>query len=164
MPSFDFTSEVEWVSFKNAIDVANRQIANRYDFKGTSAKVGLEQEKSFLILWADSEFQIDQVKSILYPELEKKIKDSTRRLEPKSLEKVSGDKVKQAYEIQIGIDQVLGKKIIKLLKDSKLKVQASIQGDAVRVSGAKRDNLQEAITLIKGEVRDYPISAGNFRN
>jgi hypothetical protein len=164
MPSFDFTSETDMVALKNAIDVAQRQIDNRYDFKGTSAKVELNEKDKIVTLYGDSDFQLDQVKDILFPAMEKKAKDSTKRLDGDKVEKISGNKVKLPLAIKDGIDQELGKKLIKLIKDSKLKVQASIQGDAVRVQGAKRDDLQEAIALIKKSITDYPIGAGNFRD
>ena len=164
MPSFDFTSETDMVALKNAIDVAQRQIDNRYDFKGTSAKVELNEKDKVVTLYGDSDFQLDQVKDILFPAMEKKAKDSTKRLDGDKVEKISGNKVKLPLKIKDGIDQELGKKLIKLIKDSKLKVQASIQGDAVRVQGAKRDDLQEAIALVKKTITDYPIGYGNFRD
>ena len=164
MPSFDFTSEADMVALKNAVDVAGRQVANRYDFKGTSAKVELNEKDKTITVFGDSEFQVSQVKDILFPEMEKKARESTKRLDIGALQAISGNKAKQELKIKSGIDQELAKKIVKLVKDSKLKVQATIQGDAVRVTGAKRDVLQEAIALVKKEVTDYPVAFGNFRD
>ena len=164
MPSFDFTSEADMVALKNAIDVAARQIENRYDFKGTSAKVELNEKDKVITLHGDSDFQLDQIKDILFPAMEKKEAESTKRLDLQTVQKISGNKVKQELRIKLGIETELAKKIVKLVKDAKLKVQASIQGDAVRVQGAKRDDLQECIGLIRKSITDFPIKAGNFRD
>ncbi len=164
MPSFDFSSEVEMVALKNAVDAAGKKIIGRHDFKGTSAKVELNEKDKSLMLYADSDFQLNQVKDLLFPELEKKEPDCVKRLDQQAVQKVSGDKVKQELKIKIGIESELAKKIVKIVKDSKLKVQASIQGDTVRVSGAKRDVLQETIALVKKSVPDFPIKYGNFRD
>ena len=164
MPSFDFSSEVDMVALKNAVDVTAKKIIGRHDFKGTSAKVELSEKDKIISLFGDSDFQLIQIKDILFPEVEKKEPDCTKRLDSQAIQKVSGDKVKQDLKIKIGIEAELAKKIVKLLKDSKLKVQAAIQGDAVRVTGAKRDVLQEAIALIKKAIADFPIKAGNFRD
>jgi len=161
MPSFDILSEVDMVALRNAVDVANRKIGNRYDFKGTAARV--EWNDELLTLHGDSDFQLDQMKDILLPEMTAK-KVDIRCLDYGELQKVSGNKVKREVKVQVGIEQELAKKIVKLLKDAKLKVQAAIQGDAVRVSGAKRDVLQEAIALVKKNVTDYPLQYGNFRD
>jgi hypothetical protein len=152
------------VALKNAIDSAGKKIIGRHDFKGTSAKVELNEKDKIITLFADSDFQLDQVKTILFPEMEKKEPDCTKRLDLQTVQKVSGNKVKQELKIKIGIESELAKKIVKLLKDSKLKVQAAIQGEAVRVTGAKRDILQEAITLVKTTITDFPIKYGNFRD
>jgi cyclic-di-GMP-binding protein len=164
MPSFDITSEADMVALKNAIDVAGRQVGNRYDFKGTSAKVELNEKDKVVTVFGDSEFQLGQVKDILFPEMEKKSRESTKRLDIGDVQSISGNKAKQELKIKSGVDQELGKKIVKLIKDSKLKVQATIQGDAVRVTGAKRDLLQEAIALVKKSITDYPLIYGNFRD
>jgi uncharacterized protein YajQ (UPF0234 family) len=142
------------VALKNAIDVAGRHIGNRYDFKGTSARVELNEKDKTLTLYGDSEFQLGQIKDILFPEMEKKERESTKRLEMGAMQTISGNKVKQELKIQI----------VKMIKDSKLKVQASIQGDAVRVTGAKRDLLQETIALVKKSITDFPLQYGNFRD
>ena len=164
MPSFDFSSEADLVALKNAIDVTSRQIDARYDFKGTSAKVELNEKDKIITLHGDSDFQLDQIKDILFPAMEKKEKESVKRLDQQTVQKVSGNKVKQELKIKIGIESELAKKIVKLIKDGKLKVQASIQGDAVRVSGKKIDELREAIALIRSKITDFPIKDGNYRD
>ena len=164
MPSFDFTSEADMVALKNAVDVASRQIDNRYDFKGTSAKVELNEKDKIITLHGDSDFQLDQIKDILFPAMEKKEVESTKRLDHQPVQKVSGNKVKQDLKIKLGIESEMAKKIVKLIKDGKLKVQAAIQGDAVRVTGAKRDDLQTAIALVTKSITDFPIKYGNFRD
>ena len=164
MPSFDISSEADMVALKNAVDVAGRHIGNRYDFKGTSAKAELNEKDKLITIWGDSEFQLGQVKDILFPEMEKKERESTKRLDVGAVQTVSGNKAKQELKIKLGIEQELAKKIVKLIKDSKLKVQATIQGDTVRVTGAKRDILQEAIALVKKSVADFPLQYGNFRD
>jgi uncharacterized protein YajQ (UPF0234 family) len=164
MPSFDISSSADKVNLSNAVDVVRRQIQNRYDFKSTSASIEFNEKDLIITLFGDNDFQINQIKDILLPSLEKKEPDSTKRLMDKNLESISGNNVKLDIEVSDGIDQELGKKIIKLLKDSKLKVQASIQGDTVRVTGAKRDILQESIALVKANVFDYPLNFGNFRD
>lgn len=164
MPSFDFTSEADMPALKNAIDVAGKKIIGRHDFKGTSAKVDLNEKDKVITIWADSDFQLGQIKDLLFPEMEKKEKDSVKRLDPQTIQKVSGDKIKQDLKIKSGIESELAKKIVKLIKDGKLKVQAAIQGDAVRVTGAKRDDLQGCITMIQKSITDFPIKAGNFRD
>ncbi|OMG51826.1 YajQ family cyclic di-GMP-binding protein [Azonexus hydrophilus] len=164
MPSFDFTSEADMVALKNAVDITIRQIDNRYDFKGTSAKVELNEKDKVITLHGDSDFQLDQIKDILFPGMEKKEAESTKRLDHQPVQKVSGNKVKQELKIKNGIESEMAKKIVKMIKDAKLKVQASIQGDEVRVQGAKRDDLQECIALVKKTITDFPIKYGNFRD
>lgn len=164
MPSFDISSEVDMVALKNAIDTAGKQITNRYDFKGTSAKVELNEKDSLITLFGDNDFQLDQIKDILLPGMEKKEPDSSKRLDHQDVQKVGGNKVKQVLKIKAGIDSDLAKRIAKLIKDSGLKVQASIQGDTVRVNGAKRDLLQDAIAFVKKNVTDFPLQFGNFRD
>jgi uncharacterized protein YajQ (UPF0234 family) len=164
MPTFDFTSEVDMVALKNAVDITSRQIDNRYDFKGTSAKLELNEKDKVITLHGDSDFQLDQIKDILFPAMEKKEAESTKRLDHQPVQKVSGNKVKQELKIKNGIETEMAKKIVKMIKDAKLKVQASIQGDEVRVQGAKRDDLQDCIALIKKSITDFPIKYGNFRD
>lgn len=164
MPSFDITSEADLVALKNAVDVAGRHIGNRYDFKGSSARAELNEKDKVITVYGDSEFQLSQVKDILFPEMEKKERESTKRLDAGTVQTVSGNKTKQELKIKSGIEQELAKKIVKLIKDSKTKVQASIQGDAVRITGPKRDDLQAAIALVKKTITDYPLEYGNFRD
>ena len=164
MPSFDFTSEADMVALKNAIDVTSRQIDNRYDFKGTTAKVELNEKDKLITLHGDSDFQLDQIKDLLFPAMEKKEKESVKRLDHQKVISVSGNKVKQEMKLKIGIETELAKKIVKMIKDAKLKVQATIQGDAVRVTGAKRDELQAAMALVRKEIPDAPLSFNNFRD
>ncbi|MBC7755690.1 MAG: YajQ family cyclic di-GMP-binding protein [Bdellovibrio sp.] len=164
MPSFDISSEVDKVALKNAIDTTDKQITNRYDFKGTAAKVEFTEKDNIITIYGDNDFQLDQIKDILLPAMEKKEPDSTKRLEHKDVQKMGGNKVKQELKIKAGIDAELAKRITKLIKDSGLKVQASIQGEEVRVNGAKRDFLQEAIAFCKKNVTDFPLQFGNFRD
>ena len=161
MPSFDVVSEVNQVEVRNAIDQANKELSTRFDFKGSDARV--EQKEKTLTLFADDDFKLSQVTDIVTGKLAKRGVD-VRALKPGDVEKVSGNKVKQVVTVREGIEQELAKKVVKLLKDSKLKVQASIQGEAVRVSGAKRDDLQSAIALVRKNVTDYPVQFNNFRD
>lgn len=161
MPSFDVVSEVEMVALKNALDVAGRKIGNRHDFQGTSAAVELNDKT--IVMHGDSDFQLDQIERVVLPELTAK-KIDIKCLEKGAVQKVSGNKVKIEVKVRVGVEQELAKKIVKLLKDSKLKVQAAIQGDAVRVSGAKRDTLQEAIAMVRKEIVDFPLQFTNFRD
>ena len=164
MPTFDFTSEVDMAAMKNAVDIVSRQVDNRYDFKGTTAKLELNEKDKVITLWGDSDFQIDQIKDLLFPAMEKKEKESTKRLDHQTIQKISGNKVKQELKIKGGIESELAKKMVKLIKDGKIKVQASIQGDEVRVQGVKRDDLQACIALITKSITDFPIKYGNFRD
>lgn len=164
MPTFDFTSEVDMVAMKNAVDVVTRQVDNRYDFKGTTAKLELNEKDKVITLYGDSDFQLDQIKDLLFPAMEKKEKESVKRLDHQTIQKISGNKVKQELKIKDGIESDLAKKIVKLIKDGKLKVQASIQGEAVRVQGAKRDDLQACIALVTKSITNFPIKYGNFRD
>ena len=161
MPSFDIVSEVNQVEVRNAVDQANKEISTRFDFKGSDARAELAEK--VLTLYADDDFKLKQVTDILTGKLTKRGVD-IRALKPGSIEKVSGNKVKQAITVRVGIDQDLAKKIVKLVKDSKIKVQASIQGNAVRVSGAKKDDLQGAIALVRKAITDYPLQYQNFRD
>ncbi len=161
MPSFDIVSEVNAQEVKNAVEQANKEVTNRYDFKGSDARV--EQKELDLTVFADDEFKLGQVMDVLRARLAKRSVD-VRCLEPGSVEKISGDKVKLPVKLKAGIAQDKAKSIVKLIKDSKLKVAGSIQGEAVRVSGAKRDELQSAIQLVKQSVTDVPIQFINFRD
>ena len=161
MPSFDIVSQVNQQEVKNAVEQANKEITNRYDFKGSDARV--EQNELALTVYADDEFKLGQVMDVLRARLAKRNVD-VRCLDPGTVEKISGDKLKQPVSVKVGIAQDKAKSIVKLVKDSKLKVAASIQGDAVRVSGAKKDDLQLAIQLVKKSVTDLPIQFINFRD
>ena len=161
MPSFDIVSEVNQVEVRNALDQTNKEVSTRFDFKGSDARV--EHADKALTIYADDDFKLKQVTDILTGKLTKRGVD-IRALEPGSIEKISGNKVKQVITVRVGIDQELAKRIVKLVKDSRMKVQASIQGDAVRVSGAKRDDLQAAIALVRKSVTDFPVQFGNFRD
>jgi uncharacterized protein YajQ (UPF0234 family) len=161
MPSFDIVSEVNQVEVRNAIDQANREIGTRFDFKGSDARV--EYDGKALTLFADDDFKLKQVTDIVVAKLAKRQVD-VRALDYGSVEKISGSKVKQAVTVRTGVAQDLAKKIVKLVKDSKLKVQAAIQGEAVRVSGTKKDDLQSAIALVKKSISDYPLQYQNFRD
>lgn len=161
MPSFDIVSEVNKVELRNAIDQANKEITNRFDFKGSDARV--EQDDTSLTLYADDDFKLSQVYDVLVGKLAKRGVD-VRSLEKGATEKIGGDKVRQRITVRTGVDQELGKKLVKLIKDSKLKVQATIQGDAVRVAGAKKDVLQEVIALVRKAITDFPLQYQNFRD
>ena len=161
MPSFDIVSEVDRQEVKNAVEQANKEVANRFDFKGSDARV--EQAELVLTVFADDEFKLGQVTDVLRGRLAKRNID-VRCLELGALEKISGDKVKRPITVKVGVPQDKGKAMQKLLKDAKLKVQASIQGDAVRVSGAKKDDLQAAIQLVRTSVKDLPLQFTNFRD
>jgi len=161
MPSFDIVSEVNQVEVRNAVDQTNKEVSTRFDFKGSDARV--ETAEGTLTLYADDDFKLAQVTDILTAKLTKRGVD-IRALKHGDVQKVSGNKVKQVVTVRVGIEQELAKTIVKLIKDSKMKVQASIQGDAVRVSGAKRDVLQEAIALVKKSVTDFPVQFNNFRD
>lgn len=161
MPSFDIVSEVDQVELRNAVDQSNKEICNRFDFKGSDARVELGE--NLLSLFADDDFKLGQVHDVLTTKLAKRGVD-VRCLERGKVERISGNKVKQETKVRVGVESELAKKIVKLIKDSKLKVQTSIQGDAVRVSGAKRDTLQEAIALVKKSISDFPLQFGNFRD
>ena len=164
MPSFDISSKANMENIRNAVDVSMRMIMNRYDFKGTSARVELLEKEMQIVLSGDAEFQINQIKDILFPAMEKKEPDSSKRMEAEKIESVSGNKSKQKLKIKSGIEMDLAKKIIKTIKEAKIKVQASIQGDELRVNGVKRDILQECIALVKSSHKDFPLHFGNFRD
>ena len=161
MPSFDIVSQVDRQEVKNAVEQTNKEITNRFDSKGSDARV--EQNELALTVYADDEFKLGQVMDVLRTRLAKRNVD-VRSLEPGAIEKISGDKIKRPITVRVGIAQDKAKQIQKLVKDSKLKVVASIQGDAVRISGAKKDDLQLAIQLVKKSVTDLPLQYINFRD
>jgi uncharacterized protein YajQ (UPF0234 family) len=161
MPSFDVVSEANVVEVKNAVDQANKEITTRFDFKGSDARV--EQKERELTAYADSDFQLAQVRDVLTGKMVKRNVD-VRFLDMGKIEKISGDKLKQVIKVKNGIESDAAKKIVRIVKDSKIKVQASIQGDAVRVTGAKRDDLQATMALLKKDVPDVPLEFNNFRD
>jgi hypothetical protein len=162
MPSFDIVCKPDLVELRNANDQANKEIANRFDFKGSDARIELKELE--LTACADSEFQLGQVRDLLLAKLAKRSLDVRFIDLTGKVEKIGGDKVKQVFKVRSGIEQALAKRIVQAIKESKLKVTAGIQGDTVRVTGAKRDALQEAIALVRGEVKDVPLSFENFRD
>ena len=162
MPSFDTVLEPNLVEVKNAVDQTAKEIGTRFDFKGSSARVELKEKE--LTLYADSDFQIGQVMDILLAKLTKRSVDVRYIDRSAKIEKIGGDKVKQLLTVKNGIDSDTAKKIQSLIKQSKLKVQAAIQGDTVRVTGAKRDDLQQAMALIRKDVADAPLTFNNFRD
>lgn len=161
MPSFDIVSEVDKQEVKNAVEQTNKEVSTRFDFKGSDARV--EQAEYVLTLYADDEFKLDQVQEVLNNKLIKRGID-IKCLELGKLEKVTGNKLKRTTTVKTGIEIELAKKIVKEIKDSKLKVQASIQAETVRVSGAKRDLLQECIALVRKQISDFPLQFQNFRD
>ena len=161
MPSFDIVSQVDRQEVKNAVEQVNKEVSNRFDFKGSDARV--EQNELVLTVFADDEFKLGQVLDVLRGRLSKRNVD-VRCLELGEVEKISGDKVKRPLTVRVGVAQEKAKSIVKLLKESKIRLQASIQGDAVRVSGAKKDDLQAAIQLVRQSVTDVPLQYINFRD
>jgi len=161
MPSFDIVSQVDRQEVKNAVEQANKEITNRFDFKGSDARIELAD--LVLTVFADDEFKLGQVMDVLRGRMTKRNID-IRSIELGTLEKISGDKVKRPVTIKVGVPQDKGKQIQKLLKDAKLKVAASIQGDAVRVSGSKKDDLQAAMQLVRTSIADLPLQFNNFRD
>ncbi|MDP1603149.1 MAG: YajQ family cyclic di-GMP-binding protein [Legionella sp.] len=161
MPSFDAVSQVDRQEVKNAIEQVNKEIGNRFDFKGSDARV--EQSELVLTVFADDAFKLGQVLDVMRGRMAKRNID-VRSLDLGAVEKISGDKVKQAVTVKTGIPVDKGKQLQKLLKDAKLKVAASIQGDVLRVSGSKKDDLQAAIQLLRRSVTDLPIQFTNFRD
>jgi len=161
MPSFDVVSEVNKVELANSLDQANKEITNRFDFKGSDARI--ESKELELTLYADDDFKLSQVHDVLIAKMAKRGID-VRVLEEGKKEKVSGNKLKEIIKVKNGIGQDLGKKMVKLIKDSKIKVQASIQGETVRVTGAKRDDLQAVMQLLKKDISELPLQFNNFRD
>jgi len=161
MPSFDIVSQVNQQEVNNAVEQANKEIQNRYDFKGSDARI--EQDELALTVYADDEFKLGQVTDVLRQRMAKRGID-VRCLELGAVEKISGDKAKRLVTVKTGIEQEKSKQIQKLIKDSKLKVQGSIQGDLLRIAGAKKDDLQAAIQLVRQQVTDLPLQFINFRD
>ena len=163
MPSFDIMCEANAVELKNAVDTANKEVANRFDFKGSDARFELNEKEHEITAFADDDFKLGQVRDVLLGKMAKRGVDA-RFLEMKDPEKIGGDKMKQKMVVRNGVESELAKRIVKLIKDNKVKVTASIQGDVVRVTGAKKDTLQEAIALVRQGVTDVPLSYQNFRD
>ncbi|HYD77080.1 YajQ family cyclic di-GMP-binding protein [Ramlibacter sp.] len=161
MPSFDTVCEPNLVEVKNAVDNTAKEIGTRFDFKGTSAAIEIKDKD--ITVFGDTDFQLGQVQDILTNKLAKRNVD-VRFLDKGKVEKIGGDKVKQVIKVRSGIESEQAKKVQKAIKESKLKLQASIQGDAVRVTGAKKDDLQAAMALIRKEIADLPLSFNNFRD
>lgn len=162
MPSFDIVSEVDKTEVKNAVEQTNKEVGTRFDFKGSDARV--EQAELALTVYADNEFQLNQVQDILNAKLTKRGVDIRCLDISDKIDKVSGNKVKRGLTVKVGVEMELAKKIVKLLKESRIKVQAGIQGDAVRVSGKNRDDLQEAIAYTRKNITDFPLQYQNFRD
>jgi cyclic-di-GMP-binding protein len=160
MPSFDVVSEIDKHELTNAVDQMNREISNRFDFKGSDAKVA--QSEQVLNVEADSDFQIKQIEDIIYKKLAARSID-TRCLDKGEIE-IRGMRAYQTIKVREGVDKELAKKIVKLIKDAKLKVQAAIQGEQVRVTGKKRDDLQQTIAMLKAADIDLPLQFNNFRD
>lgn len=161
MPSFDTVCDPDMVEVKNAVENAAKEIGTRFDFKGTSA--GIELKDKEITLLGDAEFHLQQVEDILRNKLTKRNVD-VRFLDKGAVQKIGGDKVKQVIKVKSGIAGEDAKKIQRLIKDSKLKVQAAIQGDSVRVTGAKRDDLQAVMALLRKDMAELPLSFDNFRD
>jgi uncharacterized protein YajQ (UPF0234 family) len=161
MPSFDVVLEADMIEVKNAVEQTQKEIATRFDFKGTGAAV--EQKEHELTLTADAEFQLQQVRDVLIGKLGKR-KVDVRFLEDGDIKKIGGDKVRQVITVKNGIESDDAKKIVRVIKDSKMKVQASIQGESVRVTGAKRDDLQAAMAMLRKDAADLPLEFNNFRD
>jgi uncharacterized protein YajQ (UPF0234 family) len=161
MPSFDTVLETDLVKVKNAVENSAKEIGTRFDFKGTAASIELKDKEITLI--GDGDFQIDQIHDILRNKLTKAGVD-VRFLDIGKVEKIGGDKVKQITKVRDGIETEQAKKIQQLIKGNKMKVQAAIQEGKVRVTGAKRDDLQAAMALIRAEIKDLPLSFDNFRD
>ena len=161
MPSFDIVSQVDRQEVKNAVDQANKEVTNRFDFKGSDARIELAE--LVLTVFADDEFKLGQVLDVLRGRMAKRNID-VRCIELGAVEKISGDKLKRPVTVKVGVPQDKAKQIQKLVKDAKLKVAASIQGDAIRISGAKKDDLQAAIQLVRASVTDLPLQFTNFRD
>ncbi len=162
MPSFDTVVDPNLVEVKNAVEQTAKEIGTRFDFKGSSARVELKEKD--ITVFADSDFQIGQVLDILLAKMTKRNVDARFLDRSAKIEKIGGDKVKQLIVVKSGIDAETAKKLQSAVKQSKLKVQAAIQGDTVRVTGAKRDDLQAAMALIRKDLADHPLSFNNFRD
>jgi hypothetical protein len=161
MPSFDTVCKANTVELKNVVEQVNKEVATRFDFKGSDARI--EQKEFQLTVYADDDFKLSQVREIINNKCAKRNLD-VRFLDFGDPEKIGGDKLKQVVTVKNGVDSDLAKRIVKIIKESKMKTQASIQGDVVRISGGKRDDLQAAIALLRKEITDVPLDYENFRD
>ncbi|MBH9552798.1 YajQ family cyclic di-GMP-binding protein [Inhella gelatinilytica] len=166
MPSFDAVLEPNFVEIRNGVDNAAKEIGTRFDFKGTGASIELKgkEKDSTIELVGDSDFQLEQLETVIMDKMTKRKVELTYFDREAKVEKLGGDKVKKVWKVRAGIPSDLAKKIVGKIKDSKLKVQAGIQGDAVRVTGKDRDVLQTCIALLRKEISDTPLSFNNFRD
>jgi uncharacterized protein YajQ (UPF0234 family) len=164
MPSFDAVLEPDMVAIKHSVENARKEIGTRFDFKGTSAAVELKEKEKEIQLVGDGDFQIEQINAVLIAKLTKQGVAVSYLDMTGKLEKIGGDKVRQTHKIKAGIDGTLAKKIVAAIKDAKLKVQAGIQGDTVRVTGKNRDDLQLAIAQLRKDFPDQPLKYENFRD
>jgi uncharacterized protein YajQ (UPF0234 family) len=162
MPSFDVVCKPNLVELHNAVDQANREISNRFDFKGSDARVEVSDLQ--LVLYADDEFKLGQVRDVLLTKLAKRSVDVRFVQLDAPPQRIAGDKVKQEAQIRSGLESALAKRVVQLVKDSRLKLTASIQGDAVRVAGAKKDLLQQCIAQVRSQITDVPVGFDNFRD
>ncbi|PZN78693.1 MAG: YajQ family cyclic di-GMP-binding protein [Candidatus Methylumidiphilus alinenensis] len=160
MPSFDIVSEVNLHEAANAVDQASREVNTRFDFKGSGAKYELTE--SVITLTAENDFQLQQMMDILHLKLAKRDVDiaSLKADDPQ----ISGRQAKQTVTLIQGIDTTLARKVVKLIKDNKMKVQAAINGDKIRVSGKKRDDLQECMSMLRTGEFEQPLQFNNFRD
>lgn len=163
MPSFDAKLDPNLVEVRNAVDQTAKEVGTRFDFKGTSANIEFKEKEKEITVFGDADFQLDQVREVLINKMAKRQVD-VRFMDIGKAEKIGGDKVKQTIKVKSGIEADLAKKIVKSIKDSKIKVTASIQGDVVRVQGSKRDDLQATIALLKKDLTEAPLSYDNFRD
>jgi hypothetical protein len=161
MPSFDTVCDANMVNVKHGVENTTKEIATRFDFKGTPASIELKDKEITVI--GNAEFQLTQIEDVLRNKLTKAGVD-VRFLDMGDVQKIGGDKVKRVIKVRNGIETEMAKKIQRMIKDSKLKVQAAIQEEKVRVTGAKRDDLQAAMALIKKEMTDLPLTFDNFRD
>ena len=161
MPSFDIVSEVDKQEIRNVIEQVNKEVSTRFDFKGSDARV--QQEDYNLTIYADDAFKIKQILDILMSKATKRGVD-VRCMDKGEAEKIAGNKAKQTITIKVGVEINLAKRIVKIIKESKLKVQASIQGETVRISGKKKDALQDTMTLMKKSITEFPLQFHNFRD
>lgn len=161
MPSFDVVSEIDKPELSNALNQANKEISTRYDFKGSDARV--EQSDAQLLVYADNDFQVRQATDVLVQKLSKRGLDLAC-LKYREIEEVGGGKARQIIDLQEGINSDLGRKLVKQIKDQKLKVQTAIQGDQLRVTGKKRDDLQAVMAFLRDADAGIPLQFNNFRD